>query len=287
MEWKDEVKDLLNRNELRKALALIQLNIPGENQPSASIINAITQELNVYYEEIGLAETRKIGIVYGIKNLIKTVEEEVIRSKYATVLFLTSTPLGMSSIKVGNEHLKISTKLKNSDVRVSSQPNISANAISGEILEVKPSFIHFSGHGVKEMPGFNDRGIVLRRSNGDSHVYENSIIVNLIRVSTLTKNTRQNLRCVFFNTCYSDELAQELSKLGVYTIGMSDEISDNSAIAFSIGFYEKIAYNKNDILNAFNSGIVMIEVDGKKSEATIPCLFLDGVKINNTKTASK
>lgn len=100
-------------------------------------------------------------------------------------------------------------------------------------LRHKPQIVHFCGHGNGE------KGLVFENDKGGEQV-DTAALTELLRLSC----NAQPIECVVLNACYSESQAEEFSEYIDYVIGMRQEIKDEAAIAFSIGFYRALGYGR-------------------------------------------
>ncbi|MEL7227410.1 MAG: NB-ARC domain-containing protein, partial [Cyanobacteria bacterium J06576_12] len=70
---------------------------------------------------------------------------------------------------------------------------------------------------------------------GKAKVVPNEVLSELLR------NFADSLECVVLNVCHSAALADELAGHLNYVIGMNRAVFDDSAIAFSVGFYDALS----------------------------------------------
>lgn len=69
------------------------------------------------------------------------------------------------------------------------------------------------------------------------------------------------------NACFSETQAEGIAKHIPYVIGMSNEIGDKAAIAFSIGFYQALGAGRS-IEEAYKLGCVQIIMQGIPEDLT-------------------
>ena len=96
--------------------------------------------------------------------------------------------------------------------------------------EFNPTIVHFSGH------GSDQDEIVFQSPDGNAILVSKEAIVQTIVASS------DNIRLVFFNTCFSKNQAQAVSKHLEATIGMNTSIGDEAARVFSSQFYSSISF---------------------------------------------
>lgn len=165
------------------------------------------------------------------------------------ILLLASNPKNTSRLRLSEEFRDIreSIKLSNNqhDFNVFEGHAVRAKDLRRLILEKSPHIIHYSGHGESE-------GILLEDEQGNIHSIEGSVLEELFGLFS-------SINCVVLNSCYSASQANTLKKVVPYIIGMTNSIKDQSAIDFSIGFYDAIA-SKRTIEDSFKFGLNAISL---------------------------
>lgn len=116
------------------------------------------------------------------------------------------------------------------------------------MLEVDPHIVHFCGHGNGE------DGLFLEDDKGQSRPVSSDALAKLFAVF------EQQVECIILNACYSEIQADALVQHINYVVGMKQEIPDEAAIAFSLGFYEAIGANRS-IEEAYQLGCSAIQMD--------------------------
>ena len=100
------------------------------------------------------------------------------------------------------------------------------------MLKHQPQIVHFCGH------GGGAQGLLLNSDEGQEQLVGTEALSGLFSLCA-----RQfNVECVLLNACYSQEQANAIVAHIKYAIGMNQEIRDDAAIAFSIGFYRALGY---------------------------------------------
>lgn len=100
---------------------------------------------------------------------------------------------------------------------------VQAMDILQAINELKPTVVHFSGHGT------NDE-LALKDDQGGPWAISKEAIVNAIAVSS------RSVRIVFFNTCFSYNQAKGFVGKIDAAIGMNREVGDYAAQIFSTSY---------------------------------------------------
>lgn len=180
-----------------------------------------------------------------------------------TILFLSADPRDASRLRLGEEQREISEKLRLArlrdefllEVRMAVRPA----DLSQAMLDTGPAIVHFSGHG-------SDLGaICLEDVNGYTQE------VSAEALGALFRSFGAQTRCVVLNACYSDVQAEAIARHVAYVIGMSEEIGDAAAIAFSVGFYQAVGAGRS-IEEAFELGVAQLHLRGI-GEGHIPRLL--------------
>lgn len=135
--------------------------------------------------------------------------------------------------------------------------------------QVRPRIVHFSGHATR------DAVVLLDELGGGSEV-SSEVIEQLFRLLS------RHVECVVFNACHSEETARRVSRHIPFVIGMKTEIHDQSAQAFTVGFYQALASGR-PIDEAFEFGRVLIGAKGKTGMRT-PVLFRNGEQTASDET---
>jgi hypothetical protein len=148
-----------------------------------------------------------------------------------TILVLSANPLDTGRLRLDEEFRRIEQAIREGRHRDSIQLRL-CPAVRGEdivrwLLEVKPEFLHLSGHGTD--------GTFLVE---DDHGLENTLAPEAL--GRLLSAIAKNLQCVTVNACSTERLAREVAKHVPYVIAMRHDVFDYVAIQFSIAFYRAI-----------------------------------------------
>ncbi|TXF91626.1 CHAT domain-containing protein [Neolewinella aurantiaca] len=192
------------------------------------------------------------------------------------ILFLASDPRGMGELKLHEEFVKIRTHLddKTDNFRLELKFEQRPDTLTKTILDERPAYVHFAGHGVGASDEFNPAGIVLEDRERNPKIVTGTALANMFRL--LKK--RFAIKAVVLNACESTEQARAISTNGIYTIGMAEEIPDPAAISFAGGFYLGLAESPDDIPFAYEMAVNSLLMEGFE-QAQIPKLFLDGKEV--------
>jgi hypothetical protein len=150
-----------------------------------------------------------------------------------SILFLAADPTDATRLRLGEEFREIQEKLKLSKFRDRfrlqlPQLSVRPSDITQALLDTQPQIVHFSGHGT------STGELCFENLVGKSHPIEPEALAELF------EQFSENINCVILNACYSETQAKAIAKHIKYVIGMSQEIGDEAAIAFTIGFYQAL-----------------------------------------------
>lgn len=181
--------------------------------------------------------------------------------KKKRILFLGANSLN-SPLTLDQEirNLQVILKLakERDNLEISQEWAVTIDSLIQAMLDVSPTIAHFSGHG-------NKSGIILKNEMGKPK------IVSADALSSMFKLFKEVTHCVVLSACYSEHQAQAIRLHIPYVIGMSCNISDSAAFAFSTGFYKGIGAGK-DILFSYELGKTTISLEGISGDE-IPILL--------------
>jgi len=169
-----------------------------------------------------------------------------------SVLFLAADPTDATRLRLGEEFREIDEQLQKAKNREHfnlelPQLSLRPRDISGALLNAQPQIVHFSGHGSEE------GALCFESMTGDVH------LVQAEALASLFEQFSNHVNCVLLNACYSETQASVIGKHIDYVIGMNTAISDDAAIAFSIGFYQALGAGRS-IEDAYNFGCIQIRL---------------------------
>ncbi|MGV6954719.1 hypothetical protein [Pseudomonas chlororaphis] len=183
-----------------------------------------------------------------------------------TVAFFASDPGSNSATRLAldEEVRSIGMKIRASDhrdsVKLESRWAVRPGDILQAINELKPTVIHFSGH------GSSADELVLQDDNGSPKFVPMPAIVQAMALASET------VKLVFFNTCYSYNQAEACAEHVSAAIGMNDSIGDEAARVFSAQFYSAIGFGLS-INKAFQQAKAALMLEGIAEEST-PELYM-------------
>ena len=167
------------------------------------------------------------------------------------ILFLAANPDGLR--QVGKELREIKEGLKRSKQRdrFSLTPclDVRPRDIQRALLDESPHIIHFAGRGVGK------EGLVFEDEVGNSKVVDGAALAGLFALFA------DQIQCVVLNGCYSQVQAQAIAQHIESVIGIRDQISNEAALEFAIGFYDALGAGR-DIEFAHRLGCSAIQMQG-------------------------
>lgn len=189
------------------------------------------------------------------------------------ILMLTANPAGTTKMNLDKEHARIAEKLQGQPHRFALQVRraVDAAAFKEQTEQVKPRILHFSGHG----HGGEYGGIVLQNDDhSGAQLLSASALAGLFEYFA---EEELGIKAVLLNACYSEAQAAAIAQHVPYVIGTTLAIADEAAIAFSIGFYFKLAQSGMDFEKAYRSGRAQATLAGGRKEDFV--LFRHGQQV--------
>lgn len=186
------------------------------------------------------------------------------------ILMLTANPAGSYQLELEKEHSRITKKLQEKTEQFSLIVHHAVNNTEFKELNetTKPNVLHFSGHG-------NSNGIMLQNDDKNG-----SALLTARALDALFEYFADEgvlFKAVVLNACYTEDQAQAIANHVPYVIASTTAISDEAAIAFSVGFYFKLDAQGGNIEQSFRSGRTQAVTAG--AEKAYFVLFKDGAKI--------
>lgn len=168
------------------------------------------------------------------------------------ILFLGANPSDYVQLNLPKERHEIDRRIQTGPLRdrfeLKDAWAVTAADLSATLLRYKPAILHFSGHGLAQGE------LLLNDESG------RAASVSAAALSTLFKLfAAKGLRCVVLNACYSAVQAAAMAKHVDCVIGISGEIEDRAAQAFTSGFYAGLAQGE-PIQSAFDFGCLQIQL---------------------------
>ena len=211
-------------------------------------------------------------LVHGDKVGTKVVYHQQQRRAEAsrTLLVLSANPVDTNRLQLDREHRQIvegvaaAQGLGRLDVRIADAVRI--EDLQRRLLTFRPVALHFAGHG-------NPGGLALVADSGRAQTVPAAAFAELIGIFA------GELKCVFLNACYSDDLARAIGALGMCVIGMRGPVLDHTAIQFAEAFYTGAAAGRC-VEDAFALGRSRLALE--QINAHPPVLFAEPGAARNT-----
>jgi len=149
-----------------------------------------------------------------------------------TILILAANPTDTSRLRLDQEIREIEQGLRlaanRDNFELKQKLAIRPEDFRRALLELKPNYVHFSGHGEGE------KGIILENSVEKKHLVSAEALAGLFELF------QDSIDCVVLNACYSEVQAKAIAQHIPYVIGMNSEIGDRAAITFAVAFYDAL-----------------------------------------------
>ncbi|MEK8021590.1 MAG: CHAT domain-containing protein, partial [Candidatus Parabeggiatoa sp.] len=150
-----------------------------------------------------------------------------------TILMLTANPTDTTKLKLTEEIEEIEKALQRNQpheqFELKARLAVTPDEVRRALLDIKPHFVHFSGHGAAE------NGIILENEQGKKRALSTTTLAQVF------EPYHNQIECVILNACFTAVQASAIVKHIDYVIGMNQPIKDKAAIQFAIGFYDPIA----------------------------------------------
>ena len=173
-------------------------------------------------------------------------------AKVTRILFLGANPSDYVQLNLPKERHEIDRRIQTGPLRdrfeLKDAWAVTAADLSTTLLRYKPAILHFSGHGLAQGE------LLLNDESGRAAPVSAAALSNLFKLFAA-----KGLRCVVLNACYSAVQAAAMAKHVDCVIGISGEIEDRAAQAFTSGFYAGLAQGE-PIQSAFDFGCLQIQL---------------------------
>ncbi|MBH8573018.1 CHAT domain-containing protein [Nostocaceae cyanobacterium CENA369] len=169
------------------------------------------------------------------------------------ILILASNPATTSPLHLDREVREIDSGLQRAKKRelfdLKQRWAVRVQDVYQFFLDLKPQFVHFSGHGA------GDDGLVLEDETGNVRLVSTQALAGLFELFA------PSIECVVLNACYSEVQAGAIALHIPYVIGMNKEIGDQAAIKFATGFYNALGAGES-VEFAYKLGCNVIQLEG-------------------------
>ncbi len=160
------------------------------------------------------------------------------------ILILSANPDDTGRLRLDKEVREIEESLQRSEYRdrfrVHQKWAVNFWDIRRALTKYKPQILHFAGHGEKN-------GLRVEGELGMSVAIAERALAGLFELCS------RYVECVVLNACYSESQVSVIRKHIDYVVGMKNEIKDNAALEFSVGFYDALGAGET-IEDAFKYG---------------------------------
>ena len=167
-----------------------------------------------------------------------------------TILILSANPRGTNPLRLGEEIREIKRLSESRDLyKVETAEAVRVRDIREAMFKYKPKIVHFSGHGAGK------KGLVFEDEIGQAQ------LVGTDALADLFCSFADDLDCVLLNACYSEVQAKAISRHINSVIGMSQNIGDQAAIEFAVGFYMALGVGET-VESCYTHGCNEINMQG-------------------------
>ena len=187
------------------------------------------------------------------------------------LLFLSANPPNTPKLTgIVEEHSRISKCFSERGIPLPMEDKINWDKMVGAIVKYRPDIIHFSGHGYEQKVDrygtLKTGGIELFSENMDQS--SRCSAEDLFEFIDTLKERQKQLKLIFFNACYTNEIARIVSQHDLYAVGMNGAIIDDAARKFSPSFYNELIKGDNTSIGEAiwiaNMSVQQIDRDVKK-----------------------
>lgn len=177
------------------------------------------------------------------------------------ILVLTARPVqnGIQDLNVDLEEREIVEELQRVpfgdriDLRL--RPAAAVDNLLNDLLENRPSVLHFSGHGLVE-------GIIIEGPERTARIANEKALVRMCQLPEI----QSGLRLLVLNACLTGVQASALAQSVPAVIGTLDSVQDAAAIAFARGLYNSLGRGMS-IGSAFAAGVASVSIAAGEGEA--------------------
>lgn len=180
------------------------------------------------------------------------------------ILFLAANPRSMGATAFDLQQRNITERINVARRRLfelESRLAVRTTDLQQAMLEVSPTIVHFS------VAADGQAGIVLQGPDDTDAKH-----VTAAALGGLFKQFSQQVKLVVLSAYLADEQVRALADTLDAVVAMRKSISDGAAVAFSLAFYQALAFGKS-VRVAFELGVNQIQLDGYAAERDTPVLM--------------
>ncbi|MGB9179479.1 MAG: CHAT domain-containing protein, partial [Pyrinomonadaceae bacterium] len=168
------------------------------------------------------------------------------------ILFLAANSSDDNRRRLEQEARDIRERIRRSKYRDSfdliTQFAVRPGDLQEALLEHEPHIVHFSGRGTE------NHGFILENDAGQPSTLSEQVLTGLFRT------LKDNIRIIVFNACYTNRQAAALAEIVDYAIGINESIEADTAVIFSVAFYQALAYGRT-VKEAFDLAITQLMLE--------------------------
>jgi hypothetical protein len=202
-----------------------------------------------------------------------------------TILFLAANPGGTDRLALDEEARAIQVELERSGFRdrfeLVTRWAVRPLDLLRELRRIKPTVVHFSGHGASDAAGEHRPDSAPRRDAVDEPGYNGGTPwhglffegpdgrAQLVSTEALEETfaaAGTSVKLVVLSACYSEVQAQALLPHVGCVVGVSGSIRDDAARSFAIGFYGGLG-DRESVAAAHKQGCAAIRLEGLHDSA--------------------
>ncbi|HWO24006.1 MAG TPA: CHAT domain-containing protein [Kofleriaceae bacterium] len=184
-----------------------------------------------------------------------------------TILFLAANPSGTDPRALDREARAMQGELQRSGFRdrfeLVTRWATEPLDLLRELRALKPTVVHFSGHGGQD-------GLLFQASSGDARIVSPSAVAEAFGAAGAS------VKLVVLSACYSEPQANALLAHVDCVVGMSGSLSDDAARSFAIGFYGGLG-DRESVAAAYNQGCAAISLEAPHGSARPQLMTRPGV----------
>ncbi len=195
---------------------------------------------------------------------------ETSSSSVRSILLLAADPGDLARLRLATEFREIQERLRLAVYRdrftLHQRMALRPADLSQALLDLQPAIVHFSGH------GSGAEGLYLEDDWGQGKLVTGEALAALFR--TFADRTK----AVILNACFTEPQAEAIAEHIDFVIGTRQKIGDDTATAFSLGFYQALGAGRS-IEDAFTLGCTQIQLQGL-GEHLVPVLLRKPGKVS-------
>ena len=205
--------------------------------------------------------------------------------KKHTILFLAANPSGTDRLALDREARSIQVELERSGYRdcfeFVTRWAVEPLDLLRELRKLRPTVVHFSGHGGKAAAGGRPSGHAPHRDVvsdfelqggelGHGLYFQGADgraqVVSAAALRDTFGAAGHSVKLVVLNACYSEPQAEALAAHIDCVVGMAGSIYDDAARSFAIGFYGGLG-ERESVAKAYQQGCAAIHLEGLHESA--------------------